>query len=42
MSIILKIFDQQSVFLKATCADILFKNGIYWFERLSLDGVKVV
>jgi len=42
MSIILKVFDQQSVFMRVTLIDTIFINGINWFERLSLDGVKVV
>jgi len=42
MSIILKIFDQQSFFMKVTLKDTIFINGINWFGRLSLDGFKVV
>ena len=42
MSIIPTYFNRQLAFTKKRVELFFNTSGIYWFERLSLDGVKVV
>ena len=42
MSIILRSFHRQLAFTKKRVELSFNTGGIYWAERLSLDGVKVV